>query len=488
MQKLCLGSFFKAIKFTKLDSSHLIDLLYSVISCIYSDSRYHDSTKLNGLMNCKYELSEFVDLIKKLDKQKLISRIQKNVEPDFDNDGKRFLIVCIRELLKEDSEVSDTTNIGFDESGYTKQDFLNNNFFNFAETFANVLYYCIVLVKNTIYKSYVKEIDKEYFDKFKPYIKEIAIETPTTYMASTVSLSLSKYPFNSVFTKVADIKLSIPNANELKIYCLDVTNSKLDYKRLQDYITSNIGNYIFSRSMRNRYSVEPNSSTLGIKAINAYKKRVKSDLSTNHFNEIMLYSFLECVLGAPKIFSKMELQSQGEYVGASSGIHILSSKKGAIPFNQLVLGSTDSNCTLQCAIDRAFEQVMKIKDSSNEEIELVESSIYNSAFDADTLKALESIMLPVKGSGVEKPDISFGLFLGYTVDKINEEDNFKYKTRLKEKMKQDLIDASSYLENKINTCGLNNYSFYIYVLPLNDALIDRKEIMNNALGGDDYEA
>jgi hypothetical protein len=62
--------------------------------------------------------------------------------------------------------------------------------------------------------------------------------------------------------------------------------------------------------MRSRYKLKPDSLELAIKTLKAYNKRVKTDPSTNHFNEIMLYSFLECVLGAPKIFSKMELQDK----------------------------------------------------------------------------------------------------------------------------------------------------------------------------------
>jgi hypothetical protein len=48
-------------------------------------------------------------------------------------------------------------------------------------------------------------------------------------------------------------------------------------------------------------------------------------------------------------------------------------------------------------------------------------------------------------------------------------------------MELDITNISTYLENKINTLGLSNYSFYVYILPLNDALLDKDSIMKDAL-------
>jgi hypothetical protein len=147
---------------------------------------------------------------------------------------------------------------------------------------------------------------------------------------------------------------------------------------------------------------------LAIKTLKAYNKRIKAVPSTNHFNEIMLYSFLECVLGAPKIFSKMELQDKsGIYNSFSSGIHINTYNKGGTFFNQLILGATDTIDNLETAVDNALNQVLEIKSFSADEYEFLENSILNNEFDAETNKALQDIIIPKKGSGLTKPDNIF---------------------------------------------------------------------------------
>jgi len=234
--------------------------------------------------------------------------------------------------------------------------------------------------------------------------------------------------------------------------------------------------------MRNNYNLKKDSGDLTLKALRAYNKRIKEDPSTNHFNELILYSFLECVLGAPKIFSKMELQDKkGVYNSVSSGVHILSFKKGSLPFNQLVFGATDTTDSLECAVDNALKQVIEIKSSVSKEFDFLETTILNEEFDSDTNKALEEIIIPTKASGLKKPDSAFGIFLGYTASVTDEPNNAKFKEHLRQKMETDIVSISSYLSAKINELGLTYYSFYIYVLPFNNAIIDKDEIIKKSL-------
>lgn len=221
---------------------------------------------------------------------------------------------------------------------------------------------------------------------------------------------------------------------------------------------------------------------MAVNAIKSYKKRVASKPTISHFNELMLYSFLECVLHAPKIFSKMELQDKsGLYESTSSGIHILTLKKGDRLFNQLIFGATDTIESLNEAIDNAFQQVINIKNSTKDELELLETTILNQEFGLETNKALEAMIISKKGSGLEKPDPAFGLFLGYSVDVAYNPVNDEYKKDIKAKLEADLKSAIPYIERKIKSLGLESYSFYIFALPLNDALIDTQAIMSEAL-------
>ena len=103
--------------------------------------------------------------------------------------------------------------------------------------------------------------------------------------------------------------------------------------------------------------------------------------------------------------------------------------------------------------------------------------------DAKTLKELETIILPQKSSTNSKPDQAFGIFLGYKID-IPDVDSLtkeQFVKVTKEKMEKDISNFAPYIVNKIETLKLKAHSFYIYVLPLNNASIDKDEIMKKAL-------
>lgn len=231
----------------------------------------------------------------------------------------------------------------------------------------------------------------------------------------------------------------------------------------------------------NRYNIPSDYMILAKDAFSAYRKGIESDQRTNHFNEIMLYFFLECVLNAPKIFSKMELQEHsGIYDSSSSGIHILTYKKDGRLLNQLVYGATGTVDTLESAVDNAFTQIIEIKNHIDDEYELVKEDVLNTKFDTETNKVLENIIIPSK-KFEERPDNAFGIFLGYTINMNNELNNERYKTELEINLNNDIKRISPYIQKKIEELELSNYSFYIYILPFNDVKVDKELIMKRAL-------
>lgn len=484
MKKLCLGSLLKILCYSRKANTKQYVFLDSLLSTFKKEQRYADDKFQNALLKGKNNLTDYEDILS-CDKDNLVTVFKKEIVPYFDEDNQRNIIICIREVLKED-DVLDHVVIGYEAEGYTKQDIINMQVFPFAEFLANIYYYCTTSVKNIPYKDNIKEITKEFVEAQMEHIDDIKLETKASFVHSKLRMTLDAKPFNDVFIDSSSARLSISNNSDLKIFLLDVVNSKIDYTKLEDFITDNIVRYIYSRAMINHYIVEGYSYKLAFDALRAYKKRVKNDPSTNHFNELMLYSFLECVLGAPKIFSKMELQNKsGLYCSTSSGVHLFSLKQGGIPFNQLVFGATDSTNDLDTAINNAFNQVVDIKNSVNEEYDFLESTIFNNEFDAETNKTLEDIIIPKKGSGLTKPNSAFGMFIGYNVDVPYEPNNEQFKINIKTKMENDIKSFSPYIENKILDLGLNNYSFYIYILPFNDINFDKNLIMKNALEVDD---
>ena len=72
----------------------------------------------------------------------------------------------------------------------------------------------------------------------------------------------------------------------------------------------------------------------------------------------MLYSFLECILGAPKIFQRWNYKIKVAYMIVSHLEYISTLSKVVVHFNQLIFGATDTIENLEDAVDNAFNQVL----------------------------------------------------------------------------------------------------------------------------------
>lgn len=452
-----------------------------LLKSVKNENRFENADFQGALMSGRINLIDYEDIIS-CNKNELIHYFKSKIEPCLSNDDQKLIIVAIREVLKDDDSIGMLDQIGFEDEGYTKQDILYSQIFPFAAFIANVYYFCVVNRQNNIYQKEIKEITAKYIESLRPLIDDIQLETKPVHIYSKVTATLETKDFDEVFTEVKTQPISIPNNNHLKFYCLNVSSSRIDYSKLKGFISKNIGRYIYSRAYRNKYTLRSDLGDLTLSALRAYKKRVKDEPTTNHFNEIMLYSFLECVLGAPKIFSKMELQDKsGAYESKTSGIHIITLKKNNLPFNQLVLGATDTINTLKDAVDKAFGQIEHINESITDELKFIDDTILNEEFDQETNKSLEEIILPSKDSGLSKPENAFGIFLGYTPEVDSDVINEEFKANLLNKLKEDIVEIEPYITNKIKSLRLQNHSFYVYVLPFNDALMDAKEIIKEAL-------
>lgn len=480
MKKLCLGTFLKIL--SQANNTKQYVLFNNVLSFLDTGDDYSDEQKQGAYRSGKNNLANYDDLAT-CDKDALVNYYKTKVIPYLKKDLHKCVVLAIRDVLNDD-DIEDLTLIGY-EDGYTKQDIVNKVYFNFAELLANVFYYCVIVVKNQIpFKENIKEITSGYVASFSSLEDTIEFEEMPKPITSKISYTLDHKRFDSVFKEITSSKLSLPNNNDIKIYSLEITNAQIDYEKVKRFIRGNIGRYVYSRAQRNNYELNGDLEAISSYAIDAYVKRVNRSPDTNHFSEIMLYSFLECILGAPKIFSKMELQNKsGQFETFASGMHILSMKKGMLPFNQLVLGASDTYDDLEHAVNNAFDQIERIAAGSSEVYDLLETSILNNEFDADMNKTLESMIIPKKGTSSSSIEKAYGIFLGYTinVDRTGLS-NDEYLKNANEKMISDIKGIIPYIESKIGALSLSNHSFYIYILPLNDALSDKESIIKDALG------
>ena len=250
MKKLCLGTLLRILCDARISTAKQYLFIDDLLSSVKTDSSYSDDKFQSSLLSGKNNLTNYSEILA-CDKVKLRAFFDNKIKRYFDENWQKVVIICIQDVLKEDTTINDADIIGFEPDGYTKQDIVSKQVFSFSDLLVNVYYYCTVFVKNIPYKTNIAEI-KYYTVKQYARRNEIQLETTVSHVTSKVKLTLDPQPFNDVFVEVKDIKLTIPNPNELKIYRLDVSSSKIDYTRLHSFIADNIGRYVYSRGMRNR--------------------------------------------------------------------------------------------------------------------------------------------------------------------------------------------------------------------------------------------
>ena len=240
----------------------------------------------------------------------------------------------------------------------------NKNEFVLSEFLTDVFIYAVAKTDNMIEAAFTKSIKKNFYTAYNlmaDTIKFYEVTKPRT--AAAIPLT-SKGKFDKVFTPVSSETLSISAKHDLQIFCLKFDDFDFDYHGLWRHLRNNIGYYVYSRAQIETYMEDDEISALAYDAI-AYIKKAIADgkLPTgNELGELLLYIFLEQVLVAPKLMSKVEIGNHGGFMTSeSSGIHLLTANE-TVPFSQVILGTSMINGNLQTAIDSAFADAQKLKN------------------------------------------------------------------------------------------------------------------------------
>lgn len=316
----------------------------------------------------------------------------------------------------------------------------------------------------------------------------VAVRGANTQMGNKVLGLTLNDGFEAIFEEVPhEEKLGLCNSNELRLFCLDIESNQFDYGPLVEFLEDNVGEYVFSRAELDEMHFKGKDKTVALKAVRKLAKTGDpGEKGTgNELGEILGYCFLEHVLGAPKILSKYEqVTAGGAYRAQSEGVHLLSVGNNAAPAYQLVYGASGIINDIEDAIDVVFEEIAVVLKGERNERQVVNSTVLGRAFDEATTERLKAILLPSK---TRIPvDTAYGIFIGYKIGLAAENySNTAYRKAVKDKMRLDIQMNTQHIVDRINELKLSNRSFYIYVLPLNNAVEDKKDIMDRLLEGDD---
>jgi len=127
-----------------------------------------------------------------------------------------------------------------------------------------------------------------------------------------INITSKKNGFDSVFAEVPHSgNLNLTNPNYIIFFRLDIDSNKFSFTSLHTYLQKNIGSYVFSRAQIDKFRIDDEVEAIGLKAIELLKDAsvIKDDGAGGELGEILLYLFLEQLLNAPKLLSKMELKS-----------------------------------------------------------------------------------------------------------------------------------------------------------------------------------
>ncbi len=198
--------------------------------------------------------------------------------------------------------------------------------------------------------------------------------------------------------------------------------------------------------------------------------------------ELILYSFLENHLKAPKLLSKMKLKTNSSMpVYGADGIHILN--KDDFHFEIIYCESKMYN-DFNIGINQAFASVEKLLNNTdyiNFENTIVSTNLAGE-FNDETVENLCNIVLPSRENYKTNPAIS--IFIGFEFNTTEYDKSLDYKDYTNEVVK----DIESKIKNKKKRFEdyfkkHSQYSFYVYLLPFENIDEARKKIIEGIEGG-----
>jgi len=484
--QLCFASFIKILKYcSKPDTLNktLCGATLKVIDENYGETIYTDDTTVSNLMNCVRNLSPqfIVRPAQSMEAYTIANGVNKFVMQLLDTDRIPLAILALRELAVESAKKPETL-IGV----YTRQQLESMTDFVPNEFLASILLYTTAFVENKIGKNTIKQVTKEFVDGFETKRESINIRSKVVIQTHELETTLKSSDFNAVFCKIEnDEDLKVDNTSSVNLYCLDISDSAFDYMALNDYLFDSVGMYVYSRTQMKDFEDKGKVRSMGAKALRLMKSNGEpGEKGTgNELGEMLLFTFLEDDLHAPKLLSKVEINSTGsQFKSKSDSVHLLKIQENNKVSYQLVFGASSINGNISDAVDTAFEVLKGIKEGRNRERQMVDSTLFNHTFDLETTEKLRQVLVPSK-ERQQAPDMAFGIFIGYTLD-INKLSNSEFRTAALNKMKSDIHQIIPYINKKIEESNLGMHSYYFYFLPLNDAENDKHRIMENLLIGD----
>lgn len=283
--------------------------------------------------------------------------------------------------------------------------------------------------------------------------------------------------FSAVFNQVNVSQISaVKNKNAIYAFVLKPELVPFRYAELENLVEENLTNYALARG-------GSRDAVVGLHTAKSLRKYAKSGSTTNLLGELLNYIFLEHAERALKIYTRAEVFETFRTID-SDGLYLRREDGKA----QLVLGTAQIKDELQDAIDsviaRLSNQIDGYSSGAISSTDIVDVAIMQTQFGLEDGKSIIDLIDPGKGEVEELA--SYGLFIGYKfktdidIYDCSPEDSKRICQQI---VLNDLKKAVARLNEAIQKHHWQRSSFYVYLLPFNDAEKDSQKIMEDLIGG-----
>lgn len=266
--------------------------------------------------------------------------------------------------------------------------------------------------------------------------------------------------------------------NHVTAYCLKSHNDGVFHTgQLKKYLSSNLPSYALSKKQ-----IEEEERELPFGSIYVAKKHL-ADIAQSYdnfeaecFGEMMEHLMLENVLGAPKLFNRVQFGIGGKG-RISSSVHLFTFHEddGNDAF-QLVLGVSGVKNDLCEAVGKVFSLMEQLETNHSDVFDFVDSKMNTENYTEEQITMLSNYILDNKtiSSGVGTAMSAFICYTPYS--KLMEQD---YRETIKREIEKATSHFSKFVDNSKMSCRY----FHIYFLPLNDAESESIDIFNEICRG-----
>ena len=252
---------------------------------------------------------------------------------------------------------------------------------------------------------------------------------------------------------------------ELKIFMPRLNGKDFDYASFASDLRSILDSFVLNKKTIKKYVEEENYMELSLQARNKFR-----DVYVNNgeLGELILYTFLEGNLRAPKILSKMSLKtSNNMFVNGADGVHLLKISESNY---HLIFGEAKMYAVFLDGFKAACKSLKEF--------------IENSRVFQNDVDLISKIIYPSKNKNIYTVVHAYSVFVGFQIDipdkKLYLSDE-EYNLWIKDEIKIEIKKASAKMEDAIKKYSLIGKNFYLYVMPFIKIDETRKNILKGVV-------